>query len=169
MDGHIVYYLVSLQELRLCQWQLKNTQKQIPNFSFPVQFYWITPFCSKYFVQDCKSSFFLCRHSGLPIDEYNMKMIAGNKYFLRRLWFLWMKNHFENTGSKKSYKEYCWEKMNNLERFYVCFFENLNYDTQFFLALYFRDICKLFLKQSDRILSKYVNTHMSRCISTLRW
>ena len=25
----------------------------IPNFSFPVQFYWITPFCSEYFVQNC--------------------------------------------------------------------------------------------------------------------
>ena len=29
-------------------------QKQIPNLPFPVQFYWITPFCSKYFVQDCR-------------------------------------------------------------------------------------------------------------------
>ena len=45
--------IVSLQELKLCQQQLKSTQKQIQNFSFPVQFYWITPFCSKYFVQDC--------------------------------------------------------------------------------------------------------------------
>ena len=24
------------------------------NFSFPVQFYWITRFCSKYFVRDCR-------------------------------------------------------------------------------------------------------------------
>ena len=50
---HIAQCLVSLQELRLCEQQLKNMQKQIPNFSFPVQFYWITPFCSKYFLQDC--------------------------------------------------------------------------------------------------------------------
>ena len=48
LGGHIVQCLVSLQELRLCEQQLKNTQKQIPNFSFPVQFYWITPCCSKY-------------------------------------------------------------------------------------------------------------------------
>ena len=36
--------LVSLQDLRLCKQQLKDTQKQIPNFSFTVQFYRITPF-----------------------------------------------------------------------------------------------------------------------------
>ena len=51
LGGHITQGLVSLQELRLCQQQLKKTQKQIPNFSFPVQFYWITLFCSKYFVR----------------------------------------------------------------------------------------------------------------------
>ena len=55
LGGDIAQCLVSLQELTLCQQQLKNTQKQIPNFSFPVQFYWITPFCSKYFVRDCLS------------------------------------------------------------------------------------------------------------------
>ena len=53
LGEHIVQCLASLQELRLCEQQLKNTQKQIPNFSFPAQFYWITPFCSKYFVRDC--------------------------------------------------------------------------------------------------------------------
>ena len=55
LGGHIAQCLLSLQELRLCQQQLKNTQKQIPNFSSPVQFYWIIPFCSKYFVRDCLS------------------------------------------------------------------------------------------------------------------
>ena len=29
-------------------------QKQIPNFFFPVWFYWISPFCAKYFAQDCR-------------------------------------------------------------------------------------------------------------------
>ena len=53
LGGHIAQCLVSLQELRLCQQQLKNMQKQIPNFSSPVQFYRIIPFCSKYFVRDC--------------------------------------------------------------------------------------------------------------------
>ena len=52
LGGHIAQCLVSLQELRLCKQQLKNKQKQIPNFSFLVQFYWITPFCSKYFFRD---------------------------------------------------------------------------------------------------------------------
>ena len=56
LGGHIAQSLVSLQELRLCKQQLKNSQKQIPNFSFLVQFYWITPLCSKYFFQDCRSS-----------------------------------------------------------------------------------------------------------------
>ena len=55
LGGHIAQCLVSLKELRLCKQQLKSTQKQILNFSFPVQFYWITPFCSKYFVRDCSS------------------------------------------------------------------------------------------------------------------
>ena len=57
--GHISQCLVSPKELRLCQQQLKNTQKQIPNFYFLVQFYWITPFCSKYLVQDCSYSIWL--------------------------------------------------------------------------------------------------------------
>ena len=42
------------QEIRPWQQQLKNTQKQITNFSFSVQFYWISSFCSKYFVRDCR-------------------------------------------------------------------------------------------------------------------
>ena len=31
----------------------QGTGKSISNFSCPVQFYWISVFCSKYFVQDC--------------------------------------------------------------------------------------------------------------------
>ena len=53
LGGHIAQCLASLQELRTFQQQLKNTQKQIPNFSSPLQFYWIIPFCSKYFVREC--------------------------------------------------------------------------------------------------------------------
>ena len=54
---HLAQCLVSLQvqELRLSEQHLKNMQTQILNFSFPVQFYCITTFCSKYFVQDCLS------------------------------------------------------------------------------------------------------------------
>ena len=29
---------------------------KVENFSCPVQFYWISPFCSKYFARDCGSS-----------------------------------------------------------------------------------------------------------------
>lgn len=39
----------------------------------------------------------------------------------------------------------------------ICFFENLNYSTQFFLHLYWRNNCKIFLKLSNRS-SKYWNT-----------
>ena len=53
LGGDIAQCLVFLRELRLFEQQLKNTQKQIPKLFFPVQFYWITPFCSKYFVWDC--------------------------------------------------------------------------------------------------------------------
>ena len=52
LGGHIIYCLVAIRKLRLCQQQLKNTQKHIPNFSFPAQFCRVTPFCSKYFVRD---------------------------------------------------------------------------------------------------------------------
>ena len=45
--GHIAQCIVALQELELCEQQLKNMQKWIPNFSFKVQFYWITPKLSK--------------------------------------------------------------------------------------------------------------------------
>ena len=41
-------------EIKLPQQQSKNTPKQISNFSLYVQFYWIGPFCPKYFAQDCR-------------------------------------------------------------------------------------------------------------------
>ena len=47
--------IVSPPEIKLWQQQSKNTQKQISNFSCPVQLYWISLFCSKYFAQDCSS------------------------------------------------------------------------------------------------------------------
>ena len=56
LGGYRAQCLVSLQELRLCKKQLKNTEKQIPNFSFPLQFFRVFPFCSKYFGQDCRIS-----------------------------------------------------------------------------------------------------------------
>ena len=53
LGGHITQYLVFLQELRLCEQQLKISQKQITNFCFSVHFQWITPFCFKYFPLYC--------------------------------------------------------------------------------------------------------------------
>ena len=46
LGGDIAQCPLSFQEIELWQWQLKNTQKQIPNFSFPVQAYRISPFVS---------------------------------------------------------------------------------------------------------------------------
>ena len=46
---------VSLKEIKVWQQWSKNTQKQIPKFSCPVQFQQITLFCSKYFAQHCLS------------------------------------------------------------------------------------------------------------------
>ena len=54
LGGHIAWCTVSFQEIRLSQQQSKNTQKQIPNFFFSVQFYWISPFFFQIFVRDCK-------------------------------------------------------------------------------------------------------------------
>ena len=58
LGGHIAQCPVSLQEPRLCQQQLKNVQKYIPNVPLLVQFYWITPFCFKYFVPNCSNVVF---------------------------------------------------------------------------------------------------------------
>ena len=51
--GGISWCLFSLQEIKLFQQQLKNTQTQISNFSCFVQLYWISLFCSKYFFWHC--------------------------------------------------------------------------------------------------------------------
>ena len=55
LGGRIVQCLVSFQELTLYKQQLKNTQKHIPNFYFPVHFYWTLHFVPNHFVQDCLS------------------------------------------------------------------------------------------------------------------
>ena len=72
LGGHTTQCLVSLHELKLSQQQSeKNTQKQIPNVSFPVQFYWITPFCSKYFVWDCRlNSGMICIRMRPPCNRH---------------------------------------------------------------------------------------------------
>ena len=51
---------VSLPEIKLWQQQSRNTQKQIPNVSCTVQFYWISLFCFKYFAQDCRLHYSDC-------------------------------------------------------------------------------------------------------------
>ena len=82
LGGHIAQCLVSFQKLRLCKQQFKNTQKQIPNFSFPVQFYWIIPFCSKYFVRDCSfmKEIFELRLSSRPVrEQYKLNLNIPRK------------------------------------------------------------------------------------------
>ena len=51
--GDIAQCPAPFPKIKLWQWQLKITQKQIRNFSCSVQFYWISLFCSRYFVWDC--------------------------------------------------------------------------------------------------------------------
>ena len=53
---------------------------------------------------------FSCGHSGPPIGENIMKMVVGNEYSVRRLLFLWIKNQFENIGSKKIHAKNTVEK-----------------------------------------------------------
>ena len=57
---------------------VKNTQKQIPNFSFLVQFSWITPFCSKCFVRDCLSKQILKHVSWVEVPNL---MVLCKHYF----------------------------------------------------------------------------------------
>ena len=49
----IAQWLVSLQEIKVWQYQSKNTQKKVSDFFWSVQFYWISLFCSKFLHQDC--------------------------------------------------------------------------------------------------------------------
>ena len=86
--------------------QSKNKQKQISNFFFCVQFYWISPLCSKYIAQDClgKQSFglnsaqsfsnfnfltFLHNQSISPIFKKNIKQVSCVK--LQKLMVLCIK------------------------------------------------------------------------------
>ena len=52
LGGDIAQCPVSLPGIKLWLQQSKNTRKQISNFSCLIKFYWISLFCSKYFVQD---------------------------------------------------------------------------------------------------------------------
>ena len=49
----IAQWSVSLQEIKVWQYQSKNMQKKVSNYFCPVQFYWISLFCSKFLDQDC--------------------------------------------------------------------------------------------------------------------
>ena len=51
LGGGIAQCPVSLPEIKLWYQQSKNKRKQISSFSCPIQLYWISVFCSKYFVQ----------------------------------------------------------------------------------------------------------------------
>ena len=55
MGANIAQHPVSTPEIKLWQKQSKTTQKQKSNYCCPVQFYWISLFCSKYFVQYCEN------------------------------------------------------------------------------------------------------------------
>ena len=52
--GDITQCQASFPEIKLWQQQLKNTQKQISNFSIPAHFSQISLFCSKCFAQNCR-------------------------------------------------------------------------------------------------------------------
>ena len=54
VGGDIARRPVSLPEIKLLEQQSQSTQQQISNFSFSVQFCWISLFCTKYFAQDCR-------------------------------------------------------------------------------------------------------------------
>ena len=49
----IAQWLFSLQEIKVWQYQSKNTQRKVSDFFWSVQFYWISLFCSKCLRQDC--------------------------------------------------------------------------------------------------------------------
>ena len=49
----IAQWSVSFQEIKVWQYQSRNTQKKVSNFFYLVQFYWISQFCSKFLDQDC--------------------------------------------------------------------------------------------------------------------
>ena len=61
---------------------IKNMQKQIRNFSFPVQFYCISPFCSKYFVQDFKLKEITC----LMTIARTKNIFSALKFFQKHYW-----------------------------------------------------------------------------------
>ena len=80
LGGDITQCPVSAPEIKLWQQQSKNTQKQILNFSVPVQFYQISLICSKYFVQDCRYQLFLKRNIH-TIPLIKKKIIFANNSF----------------------------------------------------------------------------------------
>ena len=49
------------------------------NFSSPVQFYWIIPFCSKYFVRDCRRQ--------ISVETENFEILDQ----LAKKWYFWSK------------------------------------------------------------------------------
>ena len=71
--GDIAQCPVSLPEIKLQRYQSKSTQKQTSDFSCPVQFYWISLFCSKYFALDCS---FLFRKSQHEHHHFHMLMFS---------------------------------------------------------------------------------------------
>ena len=103
-------------------------QKQIPSFSFPVQFYWITPFCSKYFVRDCRLRLgfcHLCEHElrhGFRDILYHLcfkssKLKAQYSIFCvtifiketgQLLWVTWIKVKVFFTLNEKKFIELFW-------------------------------------------------------------
>ena len=108
-------------------------------------------FCKKVFskiLQNSQSSATFLKkrlwHRCFPV---NFAKFFRTTFFIEHLWWLLLSSLFFNSLIR------------------TCFFENLNCNTQFFLEMCLRNVCKLYLKYFDRTLSKYVEIHISRCIS----
>ena len=69
-------------DIKLWPEQSKNTQKQISNFSYPIQPYWISLPCSTYLVQDCLSKQSFGLHSPQsPSTLVFLTFSISSKYF----------------------------------------------------------------------------------------
>ena len=89
LGGYITQYPASPPEIKLSLQESKKVQNLIPNCSCPVQFHWISLFCSQYFAQDYLNK----QIFGLKLAESSSKFD-----FLR---FSMLSKHLSNTEDKK--------------------------------------------------------------------
>ena len=86
---------VSLPKIEIWQWQSKDMENSIPNCSWPVQFYWISLFCSKYFAQDYPSK-----------DIFRLKLVQSSADF-NFLTFSILSKHLSNPEGKYEASQSC--------------------------------------------------------------